>query len=608
MIIQTGTLCKWADDSQHFLLEHFETIHNSPSHIYHSALLFLPSSSWLQTYYNAELPVKVVKGLPANWGACSRTVPLKNFPYALSCWRNTIAIGLEYGDIITIDGTTGIKTAILSGHTDLVTSLTYSSDGKSLVSGSCDGAIKLWDVQTGGVVKTFYSQNRVWSVSISADNTTIASGSDDFVIHLWNIQTGECHDITRQPAGEEHGKTCTVGFSPTDPHYLLSASLGMIYQLDTSGLQILPTYNGYYIAFSLDGTQVVSHYGGTVTVRNTSSGASVTEFHVGNNDIGYCCFSPDSRLVAFSDGPIAHVWDITNSNPHLVETFTGHRGSISSLVFSSPSTLISSSHDNSVRFWQIGTSSVAPAETDPETKPLGSVSIKPITLQANDGIATTSHSGGMVRTWELSNGLCKTSLQTQAKNFNVRDSRLFDGRLISAWSRDYDLHVWDYGSGELLWEKSGMMLLCRDLRLSEDGSKVFWLDYDSIQAWSVQTGEGVGRVALQNPGPGVFLTVDGSRVWVHSPEPEYQGWDFGTPDSDPVWLTNVPPAKLYLSGTKVWDNSLSKIKDTATGKIVFQLSGRFANPAHVQCDGCYLIAYYISGEILILDFNHVFLQ
>ena len=32
-----------------------------------------------------------------------------------------------------------------------------------------------------------------------------------------------------------------------------------------------------------------------------------------------------------------------------------------------------------------------------------------------------------------------------------------------------------------------------------------------------------------------------------------------------------------------------------------QISGRFANPVDVQCDGSYLVAGYRSGEILILN-------
>jgi len=196
MFIQVGVLCKWTADSQRFLLEHFDTINNSPSHIYYSALPFLPSSSWLCKCYNAEcsLQVKVVKGLPAEWGTCSRTVSLDTTPLALSYWKNTIVVGLQHRDIITFNSITGSQTAVFSGHTDQVNSLVFSSDGTSLVSGSHDKTIKLWDVQTGGVVRTFTGHSSyVQSVSISAGPTMIASGSDDNTIRLWDIQTGECH-------------------------------------------------------------------------------------------------------------------------------------------------------------------------------------------------------------------------------------------------------------------------------------------------------------------------------------------------------------------------------------------------------------------------------
>ena len=142
--------CEWASDGQCFLLEHFEAICHSPSQIYHSALPLSPLSSWVRKCYSAELSgeVQVVKGLPAEWGNCFHTVTFDSVVVGCAYWQDTIAIGLQTG-IITLDGTTGSQTATLTGHTDWVTSLAFSSDGTSLVSGSYDKTIKIWDVQTG---------------------------------------------------------------------------------------------------------------------------------------------------------------------------------------------------------------------------------------------------------------------------------------------------------------------------------------------------------------------------------------------------------------------------------------------------------------------------
>jgi hypothetical protein len=56
------------------------------------------------------------------------------------------------------------------------------------------------------------------------------------------------------------------------------------------------------------------------------------------------------------------------------------------------------------------------------------------------------------------------------------------------------------------------------------------------------------------------------------------------------------------------DNGSAQIKDTITGKVVFQLSGRYAKANDVQWDGQYLVAGYDSGEVLILDFHDVYPQ
>ena len=118
MAIQTGVPCKWTNDSQRFLLEHFDMICGSPSHIYYSALPLSPSSSWLTKCYSVEFTqaVKVVKGPEGGWGACSRTVLLDHHLHSLACWNNFVAVGSHSGEVIILDATTGSQTAVLSGH------------------------------------------------------------------------------------------------------------------------------------------------------------------------------------------------------------------------------------------------------------------------------------------------------------------------------------------------------------------------------------------------------------------------------------------------------------------------------------------------------------
>jgi len=537
---------------------------------------------------------------------CSRTALLDYQPYALSYLNNTIAVGFRSypgypGDIMILNAITGSQTAILYGHTDWVRSLIFSSDGTSLVSGGDDTTIKLWDIQTGGVVKTFSGHtDYVWSVSISADCTEIASGSDDKTIRLWDTQTGECHCVIKQQDDVYH-----VLFSPTNPQYLLSISKNKVWQWDTNDHQSSPVCDGSHINFSMDGTQFASCNGAVITVQNSDSRAIVAEFHITNSSASYCCFSPDGKLVAVAAGSTAYVWSITGPDPYLVGTFIGHTNAITSLVFSSPTSLISASYDKSVKFWKISASLTTLVETGLKSTPLTSASIKSIVLQAKDGITIISDSDGVVRIWDISTGICKTSFQSPAGNSRYKDIQLIGGRLIFVWHGNEKIHIWDTEKGELLQTVDAPSSELEDLRISGDGTKVFCLYWGSIEAWSIWTGEVVGIVRMDIVIPQRSLTVDGSRVWIHYLQSDYWGWDFGTPGSPPIQLPSMPT--LHLS-PMVWNTSQSRIKDIVTGKVVFQLSGRFAKPTAVQCDGCYLVAGYSSGDILILDLNHVFLQ
>ena len=523
-------------------------------------------------------------------------------PLTIACWKDTIAVCLASGKIITLDGITGTQTAILSGHTDYVGSIAFFPDGTSLVSGSGDKTIKLWDVQTGGVVKTFHGHTSfVHSVSISSDCTLVASGSADRTICLWNIQTEECCHVIKQQEEVFH-----VQFSPTDPKHLISVSRGRVWHWNINGHQTNPAHIGSCIAFSLDGTQIVSCRKGAILVQNSSSGEIVAKFQVADSKIYRCCFSPDGRLIAAAAGQTAYVWDTTSSHPHPIKTFVGHTDYITSLAFSSPSSLVSSSNDKSVKFWEICTLQADQDVADPESTSLTSAQIMSITLQAESGIAISSDSDGVVRTWDISTGLCKASFQSPAKGAKWRDVRLINSRLIFVWDVDERIHILDVEKGELLQTVDvavDRVDRVEDVRISGDGSYVFCLCWKTIQVLSIKTGEVVGEVGLQFCRFQRSLTVDGSRVWVHSPLSEPMGWDFGTPGLPPVQLTNshlLPP-----NNAKVWDVGQLRIKDAVTGRVVFQLTGRFSNPIKSQWDGCYLVIGCRSGEVLILDFNHV---
>jgi WD40 repeat protein len=606
-LIQAGVSCKWAHDSQCFLLEFFDTIHNSPSQIYHSALLLSPSSSWVRKCYNAELSqvVKVVKGLPAEWGMWSRAVSLDEIPLVLACQNDIIAVGLTSGDIITLNGITGSQVAVLPGHTNWVESLAFSLDGTSLVSGSYDHTLKLWDIQTGGVVKTFHGHtDRVHSVSISTNHTTIASGSNDKTICLWDIQTGKCHQIIKMQWSVKH-----VSFFPTNPQHFISISSGDVQQWDLDGHPIKSTYKGSHAAFSLDGTHLALCGGKTTTIQNSNSGAIVAKCPT-DKDPKCCCFSPNGRLVAVIAGTTAYVWDITGSDPHLIKAFTGHTSSITSLTFSSPSSLISVSNDRSVRFWQIGALSTDLVTSDPELTPSASASIKSVSLQAENGIAISSDFDGVVRTWDISTSLCKASFQTPAKGEILRDAQIVDGRLIVVWRWDGKIHIWDTKKGKLLQVVEGPQDSARDLRISGDGSKVFLLAGGFIRAWSVWTGEAVGEVKLDWSYL-CLLHTGGSRAHICFPNSLTLGWDFGVSGSSPIPLPNTSLERVgldFVGGADWWYKGLSWVRDTITGQVVFQLAGRYAIPHSVQWDGQYLVAGYKSGEVLIMDFNQMLPQ
>ena len=79
----------------------------------------------------------------------------------------------------------------LEGHSDLVSSLSITPDGRILISSGHDGTIRLWSLPDGNLLKTLQGYtDSVTTLAISSDGCTLVSGSGDGTICLWSLPNG----------------------------------------------------------------------------------------------------------------------------------------------------------------------------------------------------------------------------------------------------------------------------------------------------------------------------------------------------------------------------------------------------------------------------------
>jgi hypothetical protein len=82
--------------------------------------------------------------------------------------------------------------ALPDAHSDTVFGLDFSRDGKWLASGAADKFVKVHDVETGKLVRSFEGHtHHVLDVAFKADGSRLASAGADNAIKVWNVETGE---------------------------------------------------------------------------------------------------------------------------------------------------------------------------------------------------------------------------------------------------------------------------------------------------------------------------------------------------------------------------------------------------------------------------------
>ena len=265
------------------------------------------------------------------------TEDIESISIAFSPDGTTLASGSDEGPVHLWDVQTGTQIHRLTGHTDSVESVAFSPDGTTLASGDGGGRIRLWDVQTGTQIHRLTGHTEgINSVAFSPDGNIIASGSEDQTIRLRDVQTGAYLRLITVPPRSlslrRLGRINSVAFSP-DGNIIASGGQG-ITKTDWSGGPI-----GLWDVETGELLQILT--GDTHCAARVESVA----------------FSPDGTILASgstseSGEAAVCLWDVETGTE--IHTLTGHRSSVESVAFSPDGTILASgSGDSTVLLWDL---------------------------------------------------------------------------------------------------------------------------------------------------------------------------------------------------------------------------------------------------------------
>ncbi|MEH2259485.1 nSTAND1 domain-containing NTPase [Nostoc sp.] len=333
----------------------------------------------------------------------------------------------------------------LEGHSDTVTSVSFSPDGKMVASGSADGMVIIWN-RNGRKIKDFKahekkitrlcfspnSQNiltasedktfKLWrlenkeittfkghedeitSFSFSPDGQKVISGSKDKTLRLWNLDGQEIKIFT----GHKQSIS-SVSFSP-DEKIIASASeedkMIKLWSMDGKAFKTL-NRAGDRVNFSPDGQTIVIQNNGDIILRRLDGfflKSFVFPLAVNSESLvfsrnGQTIYKADLSQETLS----ASILKIDTKNT-VNFNFTGHRNTVTSVSFSPDIKMLASgSEDKTVKLWSLESRNFQTFNRTDSGKEVNEVSFSP------NGQIVASINNKEVKLWQR-DGILKTTL------------------------------------------------------------------------------------------------------------------------------------------------------------------------------------------------------
>jgi len=307
----------------------------------------------------------------------------------------------------------------------VVTCLLLESD--TIITGSDDTTINLYNAQTGALLKTFQGHGGgIWS--LQRDGDLLISGSTDQSIRVWSIATGKCLHLLQ---GHTMTVRCLAILKPVQVDVAVDGSPVM---MPKQPLIVSGSRDSTLRVWRLPHANDIPTYqaASSADVENTYSLSVLT----GHQKTIRAMVAYGDTIVSGSYDCTVRVWKV--STGEMLHLLTGHTQKIYSVVLDHENRrCFSGSMDNSIKIWSLDTGSCL-LSLEGHTSLVG-------LLQLNHGLLVSGSADGTLRIWNPDDGSCQTILaHTAAITAFQHDGQ----KVISGANRT--LAMWDIKTGECL--------------------------------------------------------------------------------------------------------------------------------------------------------------
>jgi WD40 repeat protein len=236
---------------------------------------------------------------------------------------------------------------VLEGHTGSVMSVTFSPDGRTMVSTSRDATVAIWDTGTFQMTKKLSGHvGSVYCALFSPDGKLLATCGDDLAVWLWSVPD---YKLLRKIENAHTAPVRSLSFTP-DGATLASCGMDRTVRLwDVASGAPKRTMTGHIgalkaVMFSPDGRQLMSAgQERGVRVWDAASGEVVREMISPEPSHEAAAWSPDGRWIAVNGtfGPTV-VWEASTGRAW--RRFSDHNVEGDSLTFAPRGGLMAAGH------------------------------------------------------------------------------------------------------------------------------------------------------------------------------------------------------------------------------------------------------------------------